>query len=70
MSYFSLDFKDVELLLKYHCNALSQQSLGLTVARHFNLTLLKAVAETPGEEICGAPGKKPIFENVKNTVNK
>ena len=70
MSYFSSDFKDVELLLKYHRNALSQQSLGLSPTRHFKLTLVKAVTETMGEEICGARGRKPIFEDMKKIMNK
>ena len=69
MSYFSSDFKGVELMLKYHRNALSQQSLGLTATRHFKLTLVVAVTETSGEEICGAL-IKPIFENMKNIINK
>ena len=70
MSYFSSDFKGVELMLKYHRNALSQQSLGLTATRHFKLTLVVAVTETSGEEMYGAPGNKPILENVKNIINK
>ena len=69
MSYFSSDFKGVELMLKYHRNALSQQSLGLTATRHFKLTLVVAVTETSGEEICGAL-IEPIFENMKNIINK
>ena len=56
-------------MLKYHRNALSQQSLGLTATRHFKLTLVVAVTETSGEEICGAL-IKPIFENMKNIINK
>ena len=70
MSYFLSDFKDVVLLLKNHCNWLSPQSLGLTLTRHRKLTLVLAVTETSGEEICGAPGHRPIFENVKNIINK
>ena len=36
--YFSPDFNSPELLLKYHRKELSQ-SLGLTVTKHFKLTL-------------------------------
>ena len=61
ISYFSPDFKDVQQLLKYHCNLLSLQSFGLTPTRHFKLTLVLAVTETSGEEIFGAV-IKPIFE--------
>ena len=39
ISYFSPDFNFTELLLKYHCKELSQQSLGLTPTSHFKLTL-------------------------------
>ena len=71
ISYFSPDFRGVELLLiKRHRNPLLLQSLGLTPTRHRKLTLLKAVTQTLGEEICGAPGFEPIFKNVKNIINK
>ena len=70
ISYFSPDFKDVKMLLKYHCNSLSWHSLGCTATRHRKLTLVKAVTKTMGEEICGARGRRPIFENMKNIINK
>ena len=69
ISYFSPDFKDVKMLLKYHCNS-SWHSLGCTATRHRKLTLVKAVTKTMGEEICGAGGLRPIFENMKNIINK
>ena len=63
--YFSPDFNFTELLLKYHCKELSQQSLGLTNAKHFKLTLKPAVTETTGEEICGALERKPVSDDKK-----
>ena len=57
ISYFSQDFKGVELLLKRHCN-LSWQAHGVTPTRHFKLKLVKAITESSGEEICRARGKK------------
>ena len=65
ISYFSPDFNSPELLLKYHCKELSQQSLGLTNAKHFKLTLEWAVTETVGEDLCGALGKKPVLDDKK-----
>ena len=70
ISYFSPDFKDVKMLLKYHCNSLSWHLLGSTATRHRKLTLVKAVTKTMGEELCGARGRGPIFENMKNIINK
>ena len=65
ISYFSPDFNFTELLLKYHRKELSQQSLGLTNAKHFKLTLKPAVTETTGEEICGALERKPVSDDKK-----